>query len=149
MRMGTDDRGEAVGTYELRANLDDLARLPDGERVPLVTLGAGAAETTVAVSRSGGRAQVAVWAPDAGRRSDALSLAIDGDVTFRVTSDPRVPTTPVAHHAEEGVEVRVPGVGGDPVHEGRAGAAPGVRDRFPGTVTRLPEDRSTCRALAS
>jgi hypothetical protein len=142
------ERGEAAGIHEVRVDLDGLGRVPDGDRAPLLTVGDGADETTVAVSRSGGRTQVAVWAQATGRWVTLVERDLEGLVTFRVVGDPRLRGVAGIHHAGQPHEVPLPAAAVGPVRVGHAGTARDVRRRFPGPVDRLTPELSTCRALS-
>jgi hypothetical protein len=142
------ERGEAAGVHEVRVDLDELGLVPDGDRAPLVTVGDGADETTVAVSRSDGHTRVDVWTQASGRWVTPVERDLEGLVTFRVVGDPLVGGVPGIHHAGQPHEVPLPAAAVEPVRVGYAGTAPDVRRRFPGPVDRLTAEMSTCRDLS-
>jgi hypothetical protein len=142
------DRGPGAGVYEVAVDLDALRALDAGARAPLVTLGRGPDASVVALTRlAGGEVRVDTYTPGTGGWAEGTPAPLDGQVTARLSADPRTDDNVVT--VGRTVLHAVPTT--DPAAEPTVGAlpggvtVPGVTDRYPGGAELVPYDRSLCQ----
>lgn len=126
------ERGPDVDVFDLRVDLDTV---PDGERVPLITLGDDRTRSVVAIRRlAGDWFRVDVSRPPGSSGGWRLGYArrLSGTVTVRVDADWRDPDR----------EVRVGGevLYGGPLPSGTVSPQVGRAPAGLGVATRFPED---------
>jgi peptidoglycan/LPS O-acetylase OafA/YrhL len=141
------ERGPSVGVYDLRVDLDALDGLPEGQRAPLLTLGADYEATVVAATRTADdRVRIDVWA-GAERGWDVwLPQRLDGVVTLRVESDSYQPPSQVSYQGRAVYAGPIPRHGAF-AQVGEGPDLPGLAERYPGEIELVPNDRSICRSV--
>lgn len=142
------DRGPGAGVYDVAVDLDGLRVLDRGERAPLVTFGRGPDASVVALTRlAGGEVRVDTYIPGTGGWAEGTLAPLDGQVTVRLSADPRtndnlisvgrtvLHTVPTSDPAAEATVGALPG----------GVAVPGVTERYPGEAELVPYDPSLCQ----
>lgn len=156
VRVGKDwygvDRGPAAGVYEMRVDLDALDGLPPGQRAPLAAFTYYDDVGIVALQRlEDGRVRVDVDGPGSTVWRIGYPADLDGEVTMRISVDPRGGRRQVSVGRMVLFDGYIAGLRSRPtIGELPEGVARhDLLDRYPGEIETVPYDDSLCRDLMS